>query len=143
LDRPTGYRLKVSKVTIDQPSDAVDKHIGYRLRQKRLDKGLNLADMAYTIGLSECKLQEIEAGRARLPPASLLAAAITLNLDVGYFFDGAPPPAMPRSLELNESDISSFFALPEAKPLVSAFCSITTEAGRQSVVEFANLLRSK
>ncbi len=69
-------------------SDAVDGHIGQRLRERRRALGLSQAELAARLGFTAPQINRYEHGTTRLSAAGLWRAAQVLGVLPGYFFDG-------------------------------------------------------
>jgi transcriptional regulator with XRE-family HTH domain len=61
-------------------------HLGKKIRELRLSKGLSLQDMAETTGLSRPLLSQIEEEVAAPPIATLLKISHALDVSISYFF---------------------------------------------------------
>lgn len=72
-------------------SDAVDRHIGARIRERRVALGLTLAQLAASLGISEQQAQKYERGLNRVSAGRLYAAARALGAPVAWFFEGLGP----------------------------------------------------
>ncbi len=69
-------------------SDAVDDHVGRRLRERRRALGLSQAELATRLGFTPAQINRYEHGTTRLSAAGLWHAARALDVPPGYFFDG-------------------------------------------------------
>jgi transcriptional regulator with XRE-family HTH domain len=71
----------------------VDRHIGARLRQRRVMNGFTQQQMADPIGVTYQQAHKYESGLNRIAAGRLYVIAQVLGVEVGYFFeglDGAP-----------------------------------------------------
>jgi transcriptional regulator with XRE-family HTH domain len=71
----------------------VDRHIGERLRQRRVMNGFTQQTMADLIGVTYQQAHKYESGLNRIAAGRLYVIAQVLGVEVGYFFeglDGAP-----------------------------------------------------
>jgi transcriptional regulator with XRE-family HTH domain len=76
------------------PSWHVDRHVGRRLRARRLALGLTQQQMAGLIGVTYQQAQKYETGANRMTAERLFTVAQALGVNVDYFFerlDGKPP----------------------------------------------------
>jgi transcriptional regulator with XRE-family HTH domain len=92
-----------------------DRHIGARLRERRLLLGLTQQQVAALAGITHRQAEKYESGTERIGAGRLLLLAQALTVEPGYFFEGLGPggPARPttqprRTLELAQD----FAALP-------------------------------
>jgi transcriptional regulator with XRE-family HTH domain len=68
----------------------VDTHVGKRLRQRRLIRGLSQRDLAVRVGISPQQLQKYEIGQNRITAARLYSCAEALDVPVWSFYLGLP-----------------------------------------------------
>ncbi len=68
----------------------VDVHVGKRLRQARKHAGLSQTALGRALGISFQQIQKYESGGNRLGSSRLWHAANSLDVRVGYFFEGLP-----------------------------------------------------
>lgn len=96
----TGSRLRSRKLTIygamnrmargtgnDGPHP-VDRHVGRRVWEKRLELGYNQSDLARALGLTFQQIQKYEKGANRISASKLWDIARFLEVDMAYFFQG-------------------------------------------------------
>ena len=69
-------------------SEAVDDHVGQRLRDRRRSLGLSQAQLAARLGFTPAQINRYEHGTTRLSAAGLWHAAEALDVPPGYFFEG-------------------------------------------------------
>lgn len=90
-----------------------DVHIGRRLREARLARGLSQGALGKKLGVTFQQVQKYESGANRIGGSRLWDISGILDVPVGYFFEGLPakgkpvsssrepePPLTRRSLEL-------------------------------------------
>ena len=66
----------------------IDRHIGARLRQRRVMNGLTQQGLADLIGVTYQQAHKYENGVNRIAAGRLYTIAHVLGVDVGYFFEG-------------------------------------------------------
>jgi len=66
----------------------VDRHVGARIRQRRIDLGINQQKLAQLIGVSNQQAHKYEKGINRITAGRLYAFAQALGVDIGFFFAG-------------------------------------------------------
>jgi len=66
----------------------VDRHLGARLRERRIALGLSQQELAGKAGISHRQAHGYEAGAERIGAGRLFALARALGVEVGYFFEG-------------------------------------------------------
>lgn len=86
-----------------------DVHIGRKIRERRVARGLSQAALADRLGITFQQIQKYESGANRVGGSRLWELSKALGVPVGYFFEGleegraAPagePPLSRQSLEL-------------------------------------------
>jgi len=70
--------------------NAVDAHVGARLRQRRTLLGLSQEKLGEAIGLTFQQVQKYERGTNRISASRLYDLSQALEIDVNYFFDDMP-----------------------------------------------------
>ena len=68
-------------------ASAADRHVGSRLRERRLQRGLSLATLAQALGVSVQQLHKYEAGVNGIPASRLPLLARLLGVMPGWFFE--------------------------------------------------------
>lgn len=67
--------------------EIVQPSFGIRVRQLRLDKGLNQLELAELVGLSEDQISKIERGKSWVGEQTLALLAHALSVPQGLLFD--------------------------------------------------------
>jgi transcriptional regulator with XRE-family HTH domain len=78
-----------------RPSD-VDRHVGARIRMRRILLGLTQHQLARRIGVTYQQQHKYEQGSNRISAGRLFAIARALEVDVDDFFVGLEEPAADR-----------------------------------------------
>lgn len=71
--------------------EAIDKHIGARIKLRRSFRGLNLKNLGDALGVSTQQVQKYEAGDNRIAAGQLFQLSRLLGVEVAYFFEGWDP----------------------------------------------------
>lgn len=71
--------------------EAIDRHIGTRIRMARVSRGMTMGTLAEAIGVSVPQVEKYERADNTVAPARLHAIARALNVAPGWFFDEFPP----------------------------------------------------
>jgi transcriptional regulator with XRE-family HTH domain len=66
----------------------IDRHVGARMRDRRVMLGLTQQQMAELIGVTYQQAHKYEKGINRVAAGRLYTIAGALGVDVGYFFEG-------------------------------------------------------
>jgi transcriptional regulator with XRE-family HTH domain len=89
----------------------IDRHVGARLRERRIMLGLTQQQMAELIGVTYQQAHKYEKGINRIVSGRLHIIAQTLGVEVNYFFEGIntavdgskPTPTQRLLLELSRN----------------------------------------
>jgi transcriptional regulator with XRE-family HTH domain len=103
-----------------------DRHVGARMRERRIMLGLTQQQMAELIGVTYQQAHKYEKGINRVSAGRLYNIAQALGVEVGYFFEGLrsdtafkATPQQRLLLELGRS----FIGIPNRKHQ-DALCSL-------------------
>ncbi len=106
-------KLRPSEGAARPRAQEVDRHVGARMRERRIMLGLTQQQMAELIGVTYQQAHKYEKGINRIAAGRLFTIAQALGVDVGYFFDGMdserafkPTPQQRMLLELARNFIS-------------------------------------
>lgn len=69
-------------------TSAIDHHVGKRLRRRRRLLGLTQQQLADRVGVRFQQIQKYECGANRVSAARLFQLSESLNVPVGYFYEG-------------------------------------------------------
>lgn len=69
--------------------DDVDRHVGQQLKSRRILLGMSQEKLAESVGITFQQVQKYERGTNRISAGRLLKFSKTLQVPVGYFFEGA------------------------------------------------------
>ena len=117
----------------------IDKHVGGRIRMRRLMLDMSQTDVADGLGLTFQQVQKYEKGSNRVSASRLQQLSKILQVPVPFFFEGAPAsigrPAAEASADApSPSFISDFLASSEGLDLVRAFTCIEDAKLRRAIV---------
>jgi transcriptional regulator with XRE-family HTH domain len=120
--------------------DPVDKHVGSRVRMRRLMLGLSQSKLADQLGLTFQQVQKYEKGSNRIGAGRLHQLSHILDVPVSFFFEGAPrlaglPPRNRRDAP-SPNYMTAFLATANGQALVKAFMRIKRIAVRRNIVRF-------
>lgn len=80
----------VSEETTD-PVRHIDKHVGQKIRERRILLGYTQQQMANLIGVTYQQAHKYEKGINRISAGRLYSIATALNVPINYFFDNLAP----------------------------------------------------
>ncbi len=126
--------------------DAVDMHVGARLRERRLKLGMSQERLADSVGLTFQQIQKYERGVNRMGASRLFEVARALGVPLDFFYadgNGEMPRARPV-MGWAEAGQEPFGELTEsrreAQELLDAFARITDKLVRQRVLDLVKSL---
>ena len=104
----------------------VDKHVGNRVRQRRMMVGMSQTKLADALGLSFQQVQKYEKGTDRISASKLQQSADFLQVPVKFFFEGVPgvlgAPKAKRAVTVDY--VSDALATRDGLALLKAFTRI-------------------
>jgi transcriptional regulator with XRE-family HTH domain len=117
----------------------VDKHVGARLRMRRLMLDMTQTEIAKALGLTFQQVQKYEKGDNRVSASRLQHLCKILDVPVSFFFDGAPRTDGLPVPALAETDgeaaaLNGFVATSNGLALVTAYTRIRDLGVRRAVV---------
>jgi transcriptional regulator with XRE-family HTH domain len=118
----------------------IDRHVGLRLRIRRVLLGLGQDDLGAAIGVSFQQIQKYERGQNRVSASRLFDLAHALDVPIDYFFrdiaaDFRPVPAAPLPVHEREDA-----ARDETRDMVQAYWHLPDETSRRSVLDLLGAL---
>ena len=117
-----------------------DKHVGSRLRMRRLMLDMSQTDIANALGLTFQQVQKYEKGRNRVSASRLQHISQILQVPVPFFFEGAPASSGIPQTAKGTTDapspayVTDFLATSDGLSLVKAFMCIEDPKLRRSIV---------
>jgi transcriptional regulator with XRE-family HTH domain len=119
----------------------IDKHVGSRVRMRRMTIGLSQEKVAHALGLTFQQVQKYEKGTNRISSSRLHQLARILEVPIPFFFDGAPQQSA-RSQGKGESPnyVNDFLATDDGLTLTKAFMQIEDAKLRRSIVHLVEQL---
>ena len=119
----------------------IDKHVGSRVRMRRMTIGLSQEEVAHALGLTFQQVQKYEKGTNRVSSSRLHQLARILEVPIPFFFDGAPQQSA-RSQDKAESPnyVNDFLATDDGLTLTRAFMRIKSPKLRRSIVNLVEQL---
>jgi transcriptional regulator with XRE-family HTH domain len=114
-----------------------DKHVGSRVRMRRLMLGMSQEKLADQLGLTFQQVQKYEKGINRISASRLQQVCQILDVPVSFFFEEAPGQSGERR-GLGEAPspayVNDFLASADGLALLKAFMRINDPALRRSIV---------
>jgi transcriptional regulator with XRE-family HTH domain len=118
----------------------VDKHVGSRVRMRRMMLGMSQEKLGDALGLTFQQVQKYEKGTNRIGASRLQQISSILQVPVSFFFDGAPHvPSGARAEGFAEAPspayVSDFLATSDGLALTKAFMRIGDSKLRRRIVD--------
>src|SRR3954464_9693665 len=104
----------------------VDKHVGSRMRTRRLLAGMSQEKLGDALGITFQQVQKYEKGTNRISASRLQQIAHIVQAPVSFFFEGGPSSiSKPNGQQSGPSTayVSAFLATADGLELVKAFTS--------------------
>jgi len=122
-------------------ANPTDKHVGSRLRMRRLMLGMSQTHIADTLGVTFQQVQKYEKGSNRVSASRLQHLSQILQVTVPFLFQGAPavsgiPQAAKETTAYAPSPayVTDFLATSDGLDLVKAFMCIENAKVRRAIV---------
>jgi transcriptional regulator with XRE-family HTH domain len=115
---------------------AIDKHVGSRLRMRRMMLAMSQQKLADRLGHFQ-QVQKYENGTNRIGAGRLQQIAHILQVPVAFFFEGAPNASAPRGFHrsaLSIAQIDDFVSDSNGLRLIGAFMRIDNADLRRKIV---------
>jgi transcriptional regulator with XRE-family HTH domain len=120
-------------------ANAIDIHVGARIRMRRAILGMSQEKLGDALGVTFQQVQKYEKGTNRVGASRLQAIADTLKVAPAFFFEEAPGAGTAPEITGEASDIQQFLATSEGIQLVRAFTAIKDAATRH---KFLGLIKA-
>ena len=122
----------------------VDRHVGSRVRMRRMMMGMSQEKHGDAIGLTFQQVQKYEKGTNRIGASRLQQIAHTLQVPVSFFFEGAPMEGAPLDADApSPSFVSDFLASADGLALTKAFMQIKDSKLRRRIVDLVEGIASQ
>jgi transcriptional regulator with XRE-family HTH domain len=121
-------------------ANPTDKHVGSRLRMRRLMLGMSQTVIADALGLTFQQVQKYEKGANRVSASRLQQLSQILQVPVPFFFEGAPAASgIPHTAKgtvdaPSPAYLNDFLATSDGLDLVKAFMCIDDAKLRRAIV---------
>ncbi|MCZ7661371.1 MAG: helix-turn-helix domain-containing protein [Xanthobacteraceae bacterium] len=116
----------------------IDRHVGSRVRMRRMMLGLSQEKLGDALGLTFQQVQKYEKGTNRIGASRLQQISLILQVPVAFFFEGAPAEAAPGG-EFVEAPspayVTDFLATSDGLALTRAFMRIASPKLRRRIVD--------
>ena len=124
----------------------VDKHVGSRVRMRRIMLGMSQEKLGEALGLTFQQVQKYEKGTNRIGASRVQQIGDVLQVPVSFFFEGGPTTSVAAD-GLNEAPspayVSDFLATSEGLALIRAFTRIEDAKLRRSIVDLVEQMATR
>jgi transcriptional regulator with XRE-family HTH domain len=131
--------MKVATVAGPKEPQPIDRHVGTRIRHKRMMLGISQEALGDALGVTFQQVQKYEKGMNRVGASRLQAIANFLEVPVSYFFDGAGGQSQ-RGTSAGKDQVLDLIATREGIRLNRAFASIKDARVRAKIVSMLEAL---
>ena len=123
--------VPVKKAVPANRASAIDRHVGARIRERRIMLGLSQQQMADMIGVTYQQVHKYERGINRISAGRLYEITRVLNVPITYFFEG---------LDITEDDESLNPRQRMCLELARNFASISNQRHQEALSQLARAL---
>ena len=121
----------VKKAVPANRASSIDRHVGARIRERRIMLGLSQQQMADMIGVTYQQAHKYERGINRISAGRLYEITRVLNVPITYFFEG---------LDIKEDDESLNPRQRMCLELARNFASISNQRHQEALRQLAREL---
>lgn len=124
-------------------ANAIDLHVGKRLRRRRRLLGLTQMALGEATGIPNRVIQKHESGTP-VPASRLYELGVALNVPVNYFFEGLQTAAAPAVAPANDRDLiaADVLSQKETLELIRAYYKLG-ERPRRRLLDLAKALQDE
>jgi transcriptional regulator with XRE-family HTH domain len=118
-------------------SDPTDKHVGARVRMRRMMLSMSQEKLGDALGLTFQQVQKYEKGTNRIGASRLQHISSILQVPVSFFFEGGPRAGHSNGMGEAPSPgyVSDFLATSDGLTLTKAFMRIKSSKLRRRIVD--------
>jgi transcriptional regulator with XRE-family HTH domain len=115
---------------------STDKHVGSRVRMRRVMLGMNQSALGDALGVSLQQVHKYENGANRIGASRLQQAAHALQVPVSFFFEVEPnSTGQSGSVASSQDYVSAFVTSADGINLVRAFSAVKDAKLRRAIVD--------
>jgi transcriptional regulator with XRE-family HTH domain len=126
--------------------DPNDKHVGSRVRARRVELGMSQTKLADSVRLTFQQIQKYEKGTNRVSASRLLQISNILNVPISYFFEGSIGASLlPKTPTFDRSvaDAYNFIGSPQGIAFIKAYTKIKDHKLKRALVKFLERLTNR
>jgi transcriptional regulator with XRE-family HTH domain len=114
----------------------IDKHVGARIRMRRLQISMSQEKLGDALGLTFQQVQKYEKGTNRVGASRLQHIATILQVPISFFFQGLPTNAGEKRGSHGPDLLTELMSSSDGMALAKAFTRIGNSKLRRSLVDF-------
>jgi transcriptional regulator with XRE-family HTH domain len=120
----------------------VDRHVGSRVRMRRIMLGMSQEKLGEGLGLTFQQIQKYEKGTNRIGASRIQQISAILQVPVSFLFEGAPGAIDAEGFNGPASPlyVADFLATTEGLALIRAFTRIPDIKLRRAIVGMVELI---
>ncbi len=137
-------RVVPAKAVTERPgqrANAADRHVGARIRERRVMMGLSQQQLAKMIGVTYQQAHKYERGLNRISAGRLFEIGQVLGVPVSWFFEGLAPDAQGQDVSPRQRmclELARNFALIDNEKHQEALSQMARALAAQSQAEREN-----
>jgi len=123
----------------------VDRHVGSRVRMRRLMMEMSQEKLGEALGLTFQQIQKYEKGTNRIGASRIQQISDILRIPVSFLFEGAPGTSLNADGfdESSPAYVADFLATSEGLALTRAFTRITDAKLRRGIVDLVEQIAAR
>jgi transcriptional regulator with XRE-family HTH domain len=117
--------------------NATDKHVGRRVRMRRMMLGMSQTKLGAGLGLTFQQVQKYEKGTNRISASRLQQISDILRVEIPFFFEGLPDVSGLSGKDTappSPSYVSDYLATSDGLSLTKSFMAIDNPKLRRCIV---------
>jgi transcriptional regulator with XRE-family HTH domain len=118
---------------------ALDRYVGIRVRQRRLEVGMSQEKLGEALGITFQQVQKYEKGTNRVSVSRLHQIAESLGVPLSYFYEGGTSGAAGKADDELAPVTAQFLASADAPAIMRAVVKMS-DTDRRQAVEFVEQL---
>jgi transcriptional regulator with XRE-family HTH domain len=123
-----------------KPPNPVDRHVGSRVRMRRIMLGMSQERLGEGLGLTFQQIQKYEKGTNRIGASRIQQIAEILQVPVSFLFEGSPGISVHFGEAPSPAYVADFLATSEGLALIRAFTRIPDVKLRRAIVDMVELI---
>ena len=128
-----------------KPPNPVDRHVGSRVRMRRIMLGMSQEKLGEGLGLTFQQIQKYEKGTNRIGASRIHQISEILQVPVSFLFEGSPGSSAGTE-RFGEAPspayVADFLATTEGLALIRAFTRVPDIKLRRAIVDMVELIAS-